>query len=397
MPRGAKDARRLNLDRKIDGSLCGIKHIPGVIRNDRCVAFFLLGDQKLLFSETTQQIYVLNDLAAFIWCCLEEGRSLSEICADIAQKDLDEGAAQKCVDQSVRHWLKFGLLRIELENADDSPFPSLHSFSVSMGQFRLRMHFANELLARLFTPVFEHLPVSADVPNCILHVCEVNGTVLVFENGKSIICCSTNEAVPLLKAHLTKQICSRHANGISFHAATLIRDKKTLLISGPPAAGKTTLAARLLEESFEYAGDDIYLIGPDGTGCGVPFALTLKSGSWKLIRQFRPELESLAIHDRPDQLKVRFMAPKKLASSEPNVTSWIIFIRRTPLGPLSLQPLSRSEALGRMIKGSYSPGGKLTLESCDALKQTIAGAESFELTYSNLESAREAILEICRA
>ena len=81
-----------------------------VLRRDQGAAFFLLNDEKVLFSELTQEMYVLNDLAAYIWCRLEEKQKVSEICADLVQSGVSGGDAKKYVNEAVWHWLKFGLL-----------------------------------------------------------------------------------------------------------------------------------------------------------------------------------------------------------------------------------------------------------------------------------------------
>ncbi|WOH56115.1 MULTISPECIES: hypothetical protein [Bradyrhizobium] len=42
-----------------------------------------------------------------------------------------------------------------------------------------------------------------------------------------------------------------------------------LLLCGQPGAGKSTLALELVDAGFQYAGDDVALIGADGTICGI--------------------------------------------------------------------------------------------------------------------------------
>jgi Coenzyme PQQ synthesis protein D (PqqD) len=58
-------------------------------------------------------MYALNDLAAFIWCQLEERRTPNEICADLIAGGISRNSAREYVYEAVRAWLRNGILRLE--------------------------------------------------------------------------------------------------------------------------------------------------------------------------------------------------------------------------------------------------------------------------------------------
>jgi Coenzyme PQQ synthesis protein D (PqqD) len=377
-----------------DGSaLLGDWNFPGLLAPAEGTRFFFLGHQKILFSESKQEMYELNDLAAFIWCQLEEQRTLNEICSDLIAGGIGGSSARKYLHETIRGWLRNGILRLEY-SADCFGAPEF-SLAIRIAEFGVRIQTQTERVAVQISEVFGQLSNETESSDCVLSVIEVDAMAYVFRDGSSILCCPGSELIPQLKAYVTERIVNRRSADVAFHAATLVRHGKALLISGPPGAGKSTLTARLLEEDFEYAGDDVTLIQPDGEARGVPFPITLKSGSWESTSRFRPELDHLTTHDRPDSLKVRFLKPRKIALRKVSPVGWIIFIRRTLRGSADLAPLSKSETMQKLIESCYSPQGKLTLKSCNALRRMITRADSFDLTYSDLESAKDAIIAGC--
>ena len=46
---------------------------------------FFLEDGGVLFSESTQNLYLLNSAATFIWCQIESGKAHDEILAMLAE------------------------------------------------------------------------------------------------------------------------------------------------------------------------------------------------------------------------------------------------------------------------------------------------------------------------
>jgi hypothetical protein len=366
---------------------------PGRPRPTEGALFFMLGEEKLLFHEATQKIYTLNDLAAFIWCLLEERRSPPEICETLMTNGVGGDVAREHTYAAIQRWLQIGVLRLEYPIGDSGTFS--HSLRVEIADFSVKMEVETKPLVESLTLAFGHVSPGAEFSDCVLQILEIDGMACVFRDAANVMCCPVSELACQLKAYVTQQILDRRAADVAFHSATLVRGGRALLISGPPGAGKSTLVARLLEEDFEYAGDDVALVRHDGEVRALPFPITLKSGSWELVSRFRPELGGLPIYDRPDSMKLRFLRPEKMALPTTFPVAWIIFIRRTARGNATSAPLSKSESMRKLIESSYSSRGQLTLESCLALRQTITGAKSFDLTYSDLESAKNAILTIC--
>jgi hypothetical protein len=359
-----------------------VRPVPGV-------SFSLLDNRPVLFSESAQKIYELNQTAAYIWCCLLDNDPAEAICAKLAARGLDRGEARDHVHQALSNWQRLRLLETEWR------FDESHSFAAKVGKLPIHIQTSSERLTGLLAPLFNERSSVSQKAEDNFGVVEMDGQATIFHNGFCIGRCALDELVPSLKAHITELVVSKSAPDIVLHAACLLSGEKGLLISGRPGAGKTTLAIHLMAAGFGYAADDIVLIAPDGRATGVPFAPALKPGSWTIAEKYYPALGKSGVHRRPDGKRVRYLenAPAALKPGVP--AGWIIFIQRAPDIPARLVPLGQVETIGKLIDGSYSPGGKLSDQGFQAIKQTLNTAEAFELQYSDAAQARDLIVELC--
>ena len=168
-----------------------------------------------------------------------------------------------------------------------------------------------------------------------------------------------------------------------------------MLIGGQSGAGKTTLTLRLLESGFDYCADDISLISADGKAKGVPLIPAAKSGAWKLISKFRPDLTELDVHLRRDGKRTRFVMPRSFATFEPRPVGWIVFLKRAAVSSPTLTKIEPNDVMARIVDASFLTNAKLDVAAFSAIKQTIMNAAAFELTYSELDQANNAIVCLC--
>ncbi|MCK1735568.1 serine/threonine protein kinase [Bradyrhizobium sp. 138] len=361
-----------------------------VLRPASDAVFALLDGRSMLFSEAGQKIFELDRVGAFIWCKLAQGASLEDTYQGLETLGIDEHTARQFTRQVVNVWIDRALLEVDWRMPTDCAY----AFSAILGRHRIGVRAANRDLLRQLLSLFCVSDQSAGGGDDI----EIEAMMLdeqVFLRGEdsSISRCQVEALAPTIKAHITERLIRSNRWTFSLHAASLVKDGMGLLLCGQPGAGKSTLTLQLADAGLRYAGDDVALVGADGTICGIPFALTLKEGSWDLLSRLHGDRYD-ATHCRSDGVRVRYV-PIPDAHQECFSASWIIFLNRVASGPGELTVIDQLDSMKRLIENAFAADGRLSQAGFFALKRIVAGARSFQLTYSEAVEARRVLMDLC--
>lgn len=177
---------------------------------------------------------------------------------------------------------------------------------------------------------------------------------------------------------------------LSYHAATLERDGRALVMPAPPGSGKSTLTAALAHRGWRLLSDEITLYGLDSgqvTGMGRP--VNLKNVSIELIRRFAPEAE--LTQPVPDTTKGTLALMKAPAGSvervrEPARPAWIVMPRYTAGAAPRLfdTPKARMLLLLAEQAFNYDLHGRRGFE---ATADLVDRCECLEFEYADLDEA----------
>jgi hypothetical protein len=107
------------------------------------LSLFLLEDQGILFSEGHQELYVLNTAATYVWCCLEEGMTPSQIGAAFSSSfDVPIKQAVQATGDLLARWQASGYIR-GVPDAAPSEIDWTSALARLMASPSLREDFAN--------------------------------------------------------------------------------------------------------------------------------------------------------------------------------------------------------------------------------------------------------------
>jgi len=351
-----------------------------------------LGGQQVLFSAGNEALYQLNVTAALLASMLYEGSTFAALTAALTRDGSDGEAADGAVLELLRQWSAQNLVRATFSSSD---VPRCREQYIHIAGVDVAIHYATAAQYMRISPIFSHLARPVGKAASCIDLIEAGRLTFVSSNDGPASVIGAGQAAPFIKGLLVEEVLAAAPPNIALHTACLGHRNRALLLSGPPGGGKTTLAVGLSRSGLDYISDDIALLGPDGRVQGVPLPPAVKKGAWTLLSRYCADITDLPVHMRLDDVPVRYLGlsqPPPIAWMD---AGWIVHLRRVAGARLELLKLDPAGALVRLMGEAHSSAGAATIEGMRALIMLVERARCFDLIYSDLDTAIEALSVVC--
>lgn len=261
----------------------------------------------------------------------------------------------------------------------------------------IEIYYGSKILEYYIHPPLQYLETLSDLkPDTSFHLFSSRSNHhLVSEHGQSTW---TIDEIPKLKRRLSLLILNIIYK-TSFndwfsrvHASAITDEKQVFLLSSESGSGKSTLATLLQSRGCRVLSDDyVPLNRKDQLAYPVPAALSIKKGSFDVIKQylpdFNPKLFDTYEYGHKD---IRFLPPVAIKDNryEPKPVSSIIFVKYKQDADYSFREINSFDALGKYHQEAWVDD---TPENAQGFINWFEKLSFYELVYSNTEQALDTI------
>jgi hypothetical protein len=355
-------------------------------------------------------LLILNETARIVWETLRAGVGAGELAALLSQGyGLPLARARADVAALLDQWRAHALL----DDGSDRPAPSgrrharpRRATGSAIGRdfgvqrvynpcgtaFRLAVEPSG--LRRWLERLLAHTETPGAAPRDVIALFRAGGEHVVTRNGRER---QRSAAVDEAAGAVVRAICDLSYPdadwSLFMHAAAVATGDRAVVLAGPNGSGKTTLTAALISSGFDYFSDDVVPFDCRTTRIlPIPFALSVKEGSWSILSGLYPVLDGLPAYDAGGR-KVRYLPPPERAMRRAGAAvRALVFPRFRPGGRFELERLAPGDALVDLV-GASRP---LALDR-PRLMRTLAWVRTvpaYRLTYARLAEAGDVVREL---
>jgi len=254
--------------------------------------------------------------------------------------------------------------------------PALVDFPLGPGEELCRDYFHN------------CTPASAPAKCHISADCAENSWTICI-NGCAVLSSLQEEQLGLGFLHAARSLLYAESNyDVAFHAAMVADNTCGLLLCGPREAGKSTLAAYLAAHGFDLLSDEPVLLDLDsGTVALLDLPVSLKEGSWDVLRHEWALLNDAPVHVRSDGTKIRLLHPAAKRETPMRHVTCVIFPEYRPSCDARADRLQPLQVLNFLSDAGMVLAKDLLRNQFEAFLKMLCVTPAYSLYYASLHQA----------
>ncbi len=373
---------------------------------------YSLADQLVLFNSNNASLCVLSEFAAWLFLSLDAGYSASCLKQELIAKQVNIEGFDETLDELTR-LLQSDAGSTSYKNeytelvtpakTDMTDLPRV--FSVSLLGNTFHVYTPCTRLKKYFMDIAvpAHAESESAKPRGDFHI-----TIEESGDGYELRCNTAlitkipdySHIMPILMDNL--QILAYQFSDylLSVHSAMLAYRGKGIILPGISGSGKSTLALSLQHKGYRCFSDEIAVISATEKLMPLPLPVAIKSGSWKIIRNTYPEIDTQPIWYRQDGRRLKYIfLPDQKTHPGTRYTAvpleYIIFpYYNEQAKDYELVQCNSLDTLHALTQAGYQIKDSLTRHKVEKILQLVAKTPAYHLSYSSLEQAHQAIKEI---
>ncbi|MCP4142173.1 MAG: hypothetical protein GY755_18165 [Chloroflexi bacterium] len=272
------------------------------------------------------------------------------------------------------------------------------SLLVSFGGNTLKVHSNSPQVSTAIQNHLKHCHVDGQGTNLIteLSVAVSDESTFTISEAGAVLFSGLNYdlTLQLLMTELISRLVAACDRGLMLHAATLSWQGSGLILSGQSGSGKSSLAAWLTADGFQYLTDEVIEIPlRENYVRGFPRSIFLKRGSAFIWQNRLPNKEEegeeerfLIFKDGGVWIDPQLFHPNAVTATA--VPRTLIFPHYQENAPLQTQKLTSAEALFHILQTLVN-ARNLPNHGLDAATRFVKRVAAYSLSYSNPEEASE--------
>jgi hypothetical protein len=376
---------------------------PDTRRHFECIAsscprqwLYLFGDEGVVYSEARNRFAGLDAAGVSAYQAFDAGAQIEDLrlIRNAHEPDAAFGGLEAI------HALAQGIFPDD-EPTDDSfevwPDPSTHSGTtkIEIHGISISLTYPTGPLEELCRDCFQNCAVSDKPARWRLSAQPTANGWAIYANDRKLFSLQHEQQLGLGLMHAARALL--YAKGeydVALHAATVAYGNCGIMLCAPRECGKSTLAAYLVARGGEFLADEPSLLHLDTWSVSpLHMPISLKEGSWPILRQHWPQLASTPVHMRSDGVKIRMAHPSRCSSRSRRLTH-IVFPRYTPSSSAEVESLSPLNTLRLLNEGGMLLAKQFARANFDALLQSVWQTPAYRLQYASLEEAHRMLHEI---